>query len=183
MIDVETLRALIAYDAETGLLTWISRPESMFPQTGRGAASAAKAWNNKWAGKPALNSLRSDGYYEGRVFRELVLSHRAAWAIQTGEWPEGQIDHINHVRSDNRIVNLRVVPNAVNAKNMSRRRTNTSGVQGVYWHRAANSWAACITIDGKTKHLGLFGSVELAAAARRRAERRHGYHPNHGAAA
>lgn len=183
MIDVETLRTLIAYDAETGSLTWLRRPESIFPQNGRGAASAAKAWNNQWAGAPALNSRRTDGYYEGRVFRELVLSHRAAWAIHSGAWPDGQIDHINHVRNDNRIGNLRVVSNAVNAKNMSRRRTNTSGVQGVYWHKGANSWAACITIDGKNKHLGLFGSVESAAAARGRAENRHGFHENHGAAA
>lgn len=182
MINVETLRTLIAYDADTGSLTWKLRSESLFIDTGRGSVAAAKAWNNKWAGKPALNSLRSDGYFEGRVFRELVLAHRAIWALHYGEWPEFQIDHINHLRGDNRIANLRTVPNAVNAKNMSRRRTNTSGVQGVYWHSAANSWAACITVDGKTKHLGLFGSVASAAAARTRAEARHGYHPNHGAA-
>lgn len=182
MIDVETLRALIAYDADTGSLTWKRRAESLFIDTGRGSAAAAKAWNNKWAGKPALNSLRSDGYFEGRVFRELVLAHRAIWALHYGEWPEFQIDHINHLRGDNRIANLRTVPNAVNAKNMSRRQTNTSGVQGVYWHKTALKWAAGITLNGRHKYLGLHDTIEAAAAARKSAEALYGYHPNHGAA-
>lgn len=182
MTSVETLRRLIDHDPATGKLTWKVRPVSLFADCERGAEAAARAWNNKWAGAPALNSLRKDGYREGRVHRELVLAHRAIWALHYGKWPEFQIDHLNHVRDDNRIENLRTVPNAVNAKNMSLRRTNSSGVQGVYWHSASNSWAACICVEGKTKHLGLFGSVESAAAARLRAEARYGYHPNHGAA-
>jgi hypothetical protein len=104
-----------------------------------------------------------------------------AFAIYYGRWPDGQLDHINGDRRDNRIANLREVSNAENSRNAGRRRDNTSGVVGVSSTSSRlNPWRAYIKIGDRVRHLGRFPSIKTAADARRAAERQHGYHENHG---
>ena len=57
------------------------------------------------------------------------LQHRVAWALHYGEWPASFIDHINHIRDDNRIHNLRVVTRAENNSNAIRRMNYKTGYQ------------------------------------------------------
>ena len=180
VLTPEVLRELIDYDPETGALTWKVRGPEHFRCVEQSPEHAAKIWNSANAGKPALNYKGPDGYRVGAIFGRNVRSHRAAWAIHYGRWPEYGIDHESGVRDDNRIINMRDVPGAENAKNLSRRKTNTSGVTGVSYFARTKKWVAMIKGDGKVRNLGYFHTIEEAAAARKVAERRYGFHPNHG---
>jgi len=177
----ETLCKLLRYEPETGLLFWRKRPVEMFSDSGCGGqAGVAARWNGRFAGKEALTAKHSTGYRYGMIFGHAYFAHRVIWAMETGEWPPDQIDHINGVRNDNRLVNLRAVSRAVNSKNQRRPKSNTSGVIGVCWHRTHGKWVARIKRDGKNIHLGLFTSKSDAIAARAAADIDLGFHPNHG---
>lgn len=166
-ITPERLRELLDYNPETGELRWKPRPATMFK-----AEHWQRTWNTRQAGRPAF-TVGDKGYRRGMIFRRMYLAHVVAWAISTGKWPDGQIDHINGVRDDNRLANLREVTRSENCRNGKRRSSNTSGVNGVARH--GDRWRAYIMV-----HLGIFDTLEEAAAARKDAESRLGYHPNHG---
>ena len=112
----------------------------------------------------------------GAVFGKKLLAHRAAWAIYYGKWPDGVLDHINGVRYDNRIKNLRDVSVVENVKNSATRSDSSSGVVGVVWHRTRSKWMVRV---GK-EFVGYFCDLEEAKVARREAASRLGYHKNHG---
>ncbi len=157
------LRQLLRYEPDTGHLYWLDNAR------------------NGYAGKEA-GTISSHGYRKVFVNYRQYSAHRIAWAIHYGEWPVGHIDHINHDRSDNRISNLRVVTNAENRKNLTRRADNKTGVCGVFWEARTKRWRAQINHDGKRFRLGTFTDKSAAEEARREAERRFGFHHNHGAA-
>lgn len=90
-------------------------------------------------------------------------AHRLAWLYVHGSWPDGQIDHINGDKLDNRISNLRVATTSQNKQNMRKARSDSrSGLIGASWHTKSNKWRAAIQIDGKKKHLGYFDTPEEA---------------------
>jgi hypothetical protein len=104
-----------------------------------------------------------------------VQAHRAAWAIVYGELPSGHLDHINRIRDDNRIVNLRMASRSLNRINSGLRSNNTSGFRGVFWYKTRNKWAAGIKVNGRRTHLGYFDSkVDAAVAYAKAAELYHG---------
>ena len=175
LIDPALLRQLLDYDPATGLFVWREREASFF--SGKRAVQRRANWNARYAGGPALTTQTSDGYLRGKIMQLPVLAHRAAFAIIHGEWPE-QVDHINGVRSDNRISNLRAANNAVNSRNQRRLDRNTSGVTGVV--QVGRKWLASIMVNQKRYHLGHFDTIEDAAAARKAAEVRYEFHENHG---
>ncbi|WP_390549878.1 HNH endonuclease [Qipengyuania sp. MTN3-11] len=159
------------YDPETGVMTWKSCDE--FP----------RQWNTRYAGKPAFSTPTARGYLQGSVDGQMLAGHRVAWAITHGAWPTHEIDHINGDRSDNRLINLRDIPHIQNQRNMIINRSNTSGVMGVNYHKRDRRWRAFIEVRGKSVHLGNFKTINEAAAARKAAERKHGFMPEHGKAA
>lgn len=178
-IKPEEVAALIAYDAETGSLVWKPRSAALFMDDAQqSAVSRAKTWNARFAGTPALNSATCNGYLNGRIFGKAVYAHRAAYAIHTGAWPVGLIDHINGNRSDNRAENLRDVSDAENSQNSRRRSDNTSGVTGIYPTRSGGWQVRIGNSCGKT-----FRTKEEAIAARAAAMAEGGYHANHGRSA
>lgn len=103
--------------------------------------------------------------YRERFDRRLYTASRLAWLYMTGEWPENEIDHINLDRSDDRWLNLREATRAQNSFNTPRRSNNMSGAKGAYWHSQHRKWCAHIKIDGELKHIGLFATIDEAAAA------------------
>lgn len=107
--------------------------------------------------------LRPNGYRTIAVDREVNLAHRLAWLLVYGEWPDGDLDHINGERDDNRIVNLRLATRAQNNMNARRPCSNTSGYKGASFCRG--KWDARIGIDGKDVYLGSFDTPEEAHAA------------------
>mgnify|MGYP001222984437 CR=1 FL=1 len=179
----EALRQLLRYEPETGKLFWRERgPETFMEGEGRyTAVRMAKIWNSKLARREAISCIdKGLGYRKGSLNGRKVYAHRVIWALHTGHWPLEDIDHINGDRADNRWGNLRAVPHSVNARNTRIRCTNTSGMMGVARYGRHGRWRALIMVDGRTKHIGCFDTYEQACAARKDAEARLGFHPNHG---
>lgn len=174
-LTAEQARRLLRYEPETGKLYWLERPREMF-QTSR----AFGTWNTRYAGQEALSYVDGHGYRRGNLLGRTYQSYRVIWLIQTGEWPEGHIDHINGVRDDNRWENLRQVTNAENQRNAKRRIDNKSGVTGVFWSKRRGKWYAQVGTRSALKHLGSFSTIEEAEAARRIANIRYGYSDRHG---
>ena len=174
----DEISKLLRYEPETGKLFWRPRPVEMFA-----SAKSAKTWNTRFAGKEALRALDANGYRHGQICGRYYRAHRIAWLLAHGEWPVGQIDHINGDPSDNRLVNLRCVSGSVNMRNAKRHGKNTSGVTGVCWDASRGQWMAQMQVDRKPVRLGRFDHFEEAVAARKAAEVQHGFHLNHGRAA
>lgn len=179
-VSVSLLRQLISYNPETGELTWLPRWEGLFLEGRHSASHACRKWNTRYSGAPALAAAERHGYGHGDILGKRYKAHRVAWALYYGAWPAGDIDHINGLPADNRIVNLREVTKSENMRNQKRSIANRSGVTGVSWNSLRGKWSAQIKFDGRKRHLGLFARIEDAAEARKAAERRFGFHPNHG---
>lgn len=180
-ITAEILREFLTYDPETGALTWKVRDVKWFEGSDkRSPKGAANIWNARFAGKPAFTADHSDGYRRGQVLGKTLSAHRVAWTIHYGQWPSLQIDHINGNADDNRIANLRVVTSKDNSKNLAKPSSNTSGHVGVCWNKQAQKWVAQIQVNRRNIYLGLFPDIKEAVAARNLAERKYGFHQNHG---
>ena len=181
-LDIGLVRKIMSFDAHTGKAVWLQRTPDMFTAKGQlKPVSLCASFNARIAGAPALDCLdKRTGYLCGNVFGVRFQAHRVFWALHYGQWPDGDIDHINGNRQDNRIANLRSVTRMENLKNSSIGRRNTSGVLGVYWANDRKMWRVEIGHENARIKVGSFVDLEDAIAARRRAEEKYGYHPNHG---
>lgn len=179
-ISYSQVSDLLKYDPDRGLLFWLPRPVEMFSNAFLGSDWAARKWNTRYAGQEAFTAIDGRGYRYGQIYKRPYRAHRVAWLLFHGSWPDYEIDHINGVRTDNRIDNLRDVPCGINRKNCQLRSDNKSGVPGVSWMPSKNQWRARIHTDGKEIHLGYFDDFETAAEARSCAEKDSDFHPNHG---
>ena len=125
-------------------------------------------------------SVDGNGYlliqYKGIKYK----THRLAFLYMNGEWPENEVDHINHNKIDNRWNNLRLADRTKNNRNASQRKDNTSGVTGVSWHSRDSKWMASISHQKKLIHLGYFNCSTAAILARKAAEIKYEFHENHG---
>lgn len=174
-VNIDSLKTRLLYDPNSGTITWLPRPSSDFK-----SARAYLAWAARFKNKQGFTANTASGYKMGRFDKVNLLAHRVAWALHYGVWPEGEVDHINGDRTDNRISNLRVVSTRDNARNKRMSARNVTGVSGVYWHKAAGMW--CVSIN-KNDRVGYFREFADAVNARKEAELTHGYHQNHGRAA
>lgn len=111
-------------------------------------------------------SYDKDGYLILKVKGRQFKAHRVAWLLCTGSWPEGEIDHINHVRDDNRIENLRVVTRADNNRNRRPKINKDTGVVGIYLDKSTPGLRSryAFSANGKTFR---FRTLEEAAEKRR----------------
>lgn len=101
----------------------------------------------------------SSGYLQVKIGGSSVLVHRIVWMLFNDTYPE-QLDHINRVRTDNHIHNLRAATNTTNQHNASMRKDNTSGCVGV--HNKNGKWQVRIQLNGKRIHLGTFDNKDVA---------------------
>lgn len=168
-------RKLLHYEPETGKLFWLPRPREMFS-----SQRSFKMWHTRYAGHEAFTADDGRGYRNGSILYETLLAHRVVWAIVHGAWPDGEIDHINGDRSDNRLENLRPATAAENQRNQGLPSNNVSGILGVSWNGRRSRWQAKINVGGKTKWLGYFDTLEQAASARAHAEASNGFADGHG---
>ena len=154
-LTIERLHQLLTYDPETGLFSWNALP-------GRGRIHRAGLISG--AGQPSTG-----GYLTIRVDGHLHRAHRLAWYYVHGEWP-ATIDHINRVKTDNRLSNLRPanrLQQSWNAKKSSR----GSYPKGVWKKR--DKFCAEIQVHGVKHRLGVFSTPEAAHAAYSEAARQH----------
>lgn len=155
----EHLKTLLEYDPDTGQFVWLTdRP-----------GGRVKAGD-------VAGTTHYSGYRYVTVSGITVTEHRLAWFYVYGRWPSGDIDHINRLRGDNRLCNLRETTRAENCQNQPLRKSNKSGVTGVYYHKMSAKWAASISINKKQIHLGVYDTMEEAVKVRRAAETEH--YPN-----
>jgi len=139
----EEVLSRLHYDPESGAFTW------------------------RRTGKPA--GFRDRGYIkigfviDGRS--RARKAHRLAWLYVYGEWPKHEIDHINGVRHDNRIANLREATRSQNRFNVPKGKTNTSGYKGVFQEGEGGKWIAKLVHKKKQCWLGRYATPELAALA------------------
>lgn len=154
-VSLSTFKEYLDYNQETGVFTWIKRP------------------SNRVKVGDVAGSYHAKGYLCISLKNQPVLCHRLAWAMTKGDWPADEIDHINGVRDDNRIVNLREANRCQNVHNTCRRLDNTSGVKGVSWYKQYGKWMARVTSNGKAVFLGYFDSIDEAEAAVRLAREKY----------
>lgn len=178
--DQATLLKLLRYEPETGKLFWRERTPDMFFGAIQNREHTCASFNSSWAGEEAFTATMLNGYKIGAIGHRSLTAHRVIWTMITGDWPKADIDHINGDRADNKWCNLRSVSRRENLKNMAISKRNTSGHIGVYKDRRRGAFFAQIKVDGETINLGSFGSFDEAVIARKAAERKYGFHPNHG---
>lgn len=161
MITQSRLKELLEYDQDNGLFKWKTSNS-----------------NRKSAGSIA-GGLNGSGYLVIGIDSRLYKAHRLAWLYVHGYFPE-QIDHIDHVRTNNKLSNLQASNDVLNRKNMSMHSHNNSGYTGVAFMPSKNKFRARIQVGKKQIHLGMFDSKVFAYEKRKDAERLHGFHINHG---
>lgn len=149
-LTVGRVRELLDYDPATGIFT---------RKICRGGPSPVGS---------VAGSQNKVGYVVVRVDMHLIKGHRLAWFVSNGAWPIAEIDHINGVKFDNRIANLREATRTENVRNVGFRKANTSGFKGC--RLKGGKWEARISIGkGKLKWLGYFETPEQASEAYKQA--------------
>ena len=102
------------------------------------------------------------GYTQIVLHQQSYYRHRLIWFYIHKKWPENFIDHINQVKGDDRIENLRLATKSHNMRNTKIGSRNTSGYKGVSWNKGRKMWSAEINYH-KTIHLGHYPVKEAAA--------------------
>lgn len=161
-LTAERVREVWSYDPITGDLVWKISPA-----------------NHIKSGDVA-GCLNKDGYIQCRFNKCTHLAHRLVFLWLYGRWPDGEIDHVNHLKTDNRIENLRDVSPQENDKNKKLAKNNNSGFTGVVWFKRTQKWRANIYVNKRCIHLGYFNDINDAISARSRANIEHNFHENHG---
>lgn len=159
-IDVDLLQKLLRYDPETGKLFWLPREKSDVPQH-----PTCIRWNSRYAGREAFTTKDRKGYLKSAIFNVMFRAHRIAWALFYGVWPDGQIDHINMDRADNRICNLREANNSQNNRNRTVQSNNKSGYKGVFQNKKTAKWCSVLMVNGEKYWGGTHSTAQAAAEA------------------
>ena len=120
------------------------------------------------------------GYRAIKIDGKSYQAHRLVWLYVHGKFPRDQIDHINGIRDDNRLENLRDANSADNARNRKVPVTSKSGIMGVSWRKRDKCWVAQMQVADKNMHLGQSKDLSLVIWYREMAEQRFGFHQNNG---
>jgi len=152
-VDLKIICEYMTYNKDSGFLVW------------------KKSLGRKIKPGNVVGSLNYKGYIEFDIFGKRYRAHRVIWAMQTGSDTDLQIDHINGVKSDNRIENLRAVTCSVNMQNQrNAKKTSKTGILGA--SPRGSKFVAQIKAQGAKKYIGMFHSAEEAGQAYLLAKRR-----------
>lgn len=156
-LTAERLREVLHYDPETGVFTWKVRT------------------SNRVKVGDEVGFTLTHGYIGTMLDGRRYKLHRLAWLYVHGVWPDGDIDHKDGIKDNNRISNLRVVDMSMNQQNLKQaRKHNRSGLLGVTRmssFQRRKTWVSRIKIDSKVHHLGYFTTPEEAHEAYLKAKR------------
>lgn len=140
----ERLTELLNYNPKTGVFSWRVRTS-----------------NRIAVGQLCLNK-DSHGYIRVRVDNKLYWAARLAWFYVHRVWPQHDIDHINGIRDDNRLSNLR---EATRSQNLANRRPKHGGYKGVCYVKRTSRWAATVSKNGNTVFHKTYATEEEARDA------------------
>jgi len=157
---MKELHGIVEYDKKTGIMCWLV------------ASNRGKIGNE-------VGYINVRGYRAFEHKNKEYLVHRVAFFFCNDRIPV-EIDHINHIRNDNRICNLRESNPKLNARNISMPKRNTSGFVGVHFRKDSKKWRAIMSLDGRKVSLGQFDTREEAIEARIKGNIKYGFHENHG---
>lgn len=141
----DRVKSVLNYDRETGRFYW--------KISNKGTIAGSEA-----------GSTNVHGYRTITIDGKAQYAHRLAIVFETSEWPKHQVDHINGVRDDNRIENLRDVTPSRNAHNTSKLgNKNKTGFRGVA--RFGGKYIPQIMVDGVIEAIGdkMFDTAKEAA--------------------
>lgn len=145
-LEAAHVRNLFYYCPDTGVFT---------RRISRGTARAGAI----------AGTIHATGYRRIQIDRSLKLAHRVAWLYVYGQWPSDEIDHINGLKDDNRICNLRLATRGQNRSNSKINKNKKLRFKGVYWHEKKKNFSAAIRANKKQYHIGYFKSAEAASRA------------------
>jgi len=160
----QQLRTIVTYDPITGFFWWNDTKAGRRRELAGGRVQSGGRSSKSW-------------YIGITIDYRRYLAHRLAFFYMLDRWPL-RVDHIDHDGLNNAWQNLREVAEHTNNLNKRLDARNTSGVAGVTKNHGA--WSAMIGYRGKRYYLGRFKEFDAAVAARKKAEREFGFHPNHG---
>lgn len=144
MLTAERLKLLLSYNPNSGIFHHIT---DKGPQ--------GRIWS-------LAGTVCKDGYIAITIDRKKHKAHRLAWLYVHGAWPEGQLDHKDRDKSNNRIDNLRPATRSQQIANTEKREGLSSKYKGVAWHKEDKIWRCAIVVNGVRHILGNFKSEEEA---------------------
>lgn len=160
MLTLQRLKERLSYNPDSGIFTWRQSP-----------AKRVKIGD--------VAGTKCNGYIRIFIDSKGYAAHRLAWFYVYGEWPSHQIDHINRLKDDNKISNLRDISIRENAENRLHQINSKSKQKGVSWIERDKKWAAKIMANGKEFYLGAFKDMEHAIVAYETAAKIvHSYNPS-----
>lgn len=122
-------------------------------------------WKIKTSPKTIIGNLAGtldgNGYLQIQINKKTYRSHRLIFLYHHGYLPEF-IDHINGIKNDNRIENLRPATKSQNLFNSKLSKINTSGFKGVSWDESHKKWRVRLFINKKSKCFGFYNDIDYA---------------------
>lgn len=155
MLTQEYLKKILHYNPDTGVFT---RLVSVSVNTRKGDVAGTKGLHR---------------YASIKIKNRSYAAHRLVWLYMHGRLPEHDIDHINHVKTDNRLCNLREATRAENGRNRAMSSQNTSGFKGVFMEKKTGMWTAACKMNGVLHCLGRFKRAEDASLAYQKFAKQH----------
>jgi hypothetical protein len=151
----EYLHSILNYEPEKGVFTWKLRPIDYFKNE-----RAMKIWNVRYSGKKA-GCTNTIGYEVISILKKRYLAHRLAWLYVYGILPDFDIDHINGIRNDNKLINIRQANRSENLQNQRVCRSNnkSTGLLGAYYDKLQDKFYSQIVLNNKKTWLGLFNTA------------------------
>ncbi len=147
------LKEKLHYNPKTGVFTFTHRVLSQNRKSRLGGRFAG------W--------LANTGYLSIGIGNKHYLLHRLAWLYMEGYFPEGEIDHKDKEKLNNKWDNLREVSHQCNSRNCKISKNNTSGITGVVREKRKKKvvWRACISVDGK--NISMLCPTKISAVRQR----------------
>ena len=144
MLSFAQAQTHFSYDATTGQLFWKVVPSNVI-KIGQQAGA-----------------LNSDGYRQIKFMGQVYQAHYVVWLLNTGQWPNDEIDHEDGNRDNNRFANLRDATRRENSQYRTKRSDNLSGYKGVN-AKPNGKFRARIFVKGRNVNLGTYSTAQKAA--------------------
>lgn len=135
MLTQKRLKEVLKYNPETGLFIWLKT-------------------NRKDCLLKLAGYIRSDGYVMIKIDGVMYYAHRLVCLYMTGEFPKVSFDHINKIKHDNRLINLRPASYSEQQHNKNINKNNSLGIKGIckIVMGGYSAYRASININGCTKY-------------------------------